>query len=308
MATWSPLLSVIRYQCSVSGPDRTSQPLSGMANVLEQQCKRVYPPPLVSLLEAAGSQHQRLRAQQNQFELVLDLPVPLGLIDQCYKCAQDLLPQLELNLRGCHLVYKSKWNRKVQHQLKLVLLGSETLVLGSSSFQQADEWRRVIQEVSADGFTRLSTGGRLSRAELQRFVVRRPVLVLVSGPGLGTQSRDLVPGPGPRSWSLDPVSGPGLGTQSRDLVPGPGLWTRSPVPVPGPGLRTRSPDPVSGPTGSQPCGGCCAVARLPERDDELSVAESAVPGGRRPAPHVWGGRGGERGRALASVHHPAQRL
>ncbi|XP_056889801.1 actin filament-associated protein 1-like 2 isoform X1 [Takifugu flavidus] len=66
----------------------------------------------------------------------------------CYKCAQDLLPQLELNLQGCHLVYKSKCNRKVQHQLKLVLLGSETLVLGYSSFQQADEWRRVIQEVS----------------------------------------------------------------------------------------------------------------------------------------------------------------
>ncbi|XP_032372511.1 actin filament-associated protein 1-like 2 isoform X1 [Etheostoma spectabile] len=67
----------------------------------------------------------------------------------CYKCAQDLLPQLELNLRGCQLFYKSKSNRKIQHQLKLVLLGSETLVLGYSSFQQADEWRRVIEEVSA---------------------------------------------------------------------------------------------------------------------------------------------------------------
>ncbi|XP_070760697.1 actin filament-associated protein 1-like 2 isoform X2 [Enoplosus armatus] len=69
----------------------------------------------------------------------------------CYKCAQDLLPQLELNLRGCQLVYKSKSNRKIQHQLKLVLLGSETLVLGYSSFQQADEWKRVIEEVSVGG-------------------------------------------------------------------------------------------------------------------------------------------------------------
>nr|XP_020450917.1 actin filament-associated protein 1-like 2 [Monopterus albus]XP_020450918.1 actin filament-associated protein 1-like 2 [Monopterus albus] len=67
----------------------------------------------------------------------------------CYKCARDLLPQLELNLRGCRLVYKFKINRKIHHQLKLVLLGSETLVLGYSSFQQADEWRRVIEEVSA---------------------------------------------------------------------------------------------------------------------------------------------------------------
>ncbi|XP_029294900.1 actin filament-associated protein 1-like 2 isoform X2 [Cottoperca gobio] len=69
----------------------------------------------------------------------------------CYKCAQDLLPQLELNLRGCQLFYKSKSNRKIQHQLKLVLLGSESLVLGYSSFQQADEWRKVIEEVSVGG-------------------------------------------------------------------------------------------------------------------------------------------------------------
>ncbi|KAM9360732.1 actin filament-associated protein 1-like 2 [Symphorus nematophorus] len=66
----------------------------------------------------------------------------------CYKCAQDLLPQMELNLRGCQLVYKSKSNRKIQHQLKLVLPGSETLVLGYSSYQQADEWKKVIEEVS----------------------------------------------------------------------------------------------------------------------------------------------------------------
>ncbi|XP_044189960.1 actin filament-associated protein 1-like 2 isoform X1 [Thunnus albacares] len=69
----------------------------------------------------------------------------------CYKCARDLLPQLELSLRGCQLVYKSKSNRKIQHQLKLVLLGSETLVLGYNSFQQADEWRKVIEEVSVGG-------------------------------------------------------------------------------------------------------------------------------------------------------------
>ncbi|XP_036953650.1 actin filament-associated protein 1-like 2 [Acanthopagrus latus] len=69
----------------------------------------------------------------------------------CYKCAQDLLPQLELSLRGCQLVYKSKCNRKIQHQLKLVPLGSETLVLGYSTYQQADEWKKVIEEVSVGG-------------------------------------------------------------------------------------------------------------------------------------------------------------
>lgn len=77
---------------------------------------------------------------------VFDLFVPVCLLlclRQCYKCARDLLPQLELNLRGCQLVYKSKSSRKIQHQLKLVLLGSETLVLGYSTFQQADEWKKV---------------------------------------------------------------------------------------------------------------------------------------------------------------------
>ncbi|XP_028270458.1 actin filament-associated protein 1-like 2 [Parambassis ranga] len=69
----------------------------------------------------------------------------------CYKCARDLLPQLEVNLRGCQLVYKSKSGGKIQHQLKLVPLGADTLVLGYSSFHQADEWRRVMEEASVGG-------------------------------------------------------------------------------------------------------------------------------------------------------------
>ncbi|GAA6230501.1 actin filament-associated protein 1-like 1 isoform X2 [Lates japonicus] len=83
----------------------------------------------------------------------------------CYKCARDLLPQLELNLRGCQLVYKSKSNGKIQHQLKLVLLGSETLVLGYSSFQQADEWRKVIEEVSAGGEVETQSSSSLIRSD-----------------------------------------------------------------------------------------------------------------------------------------------
>ncbi|KAM9822583.1 actin filament-associated protein 1-like 2 isoform X1 [Syngnathus typhle] len=66
----------------------------------------------------------------------------------CYKCARDLLPHLQLSLRGCQLVYKLKSNRKIPHQLKLLLLGADTLVLGYSSFEQAEEWRQVIEELS----------------------------------------------------------------------------------------------------------------------------------------------------------------
>ncbi|XP_036069302.1 actin filament-associated protein 1-like 2 isoform X3 [Oryzias melastigma] len=66
----------------------------------------------------------------------------------CYKCARDLLPQLELNLLGSQVFYKCKTHSKIQHQLKVAPVGSDSLVLGYSSFQQAEEWRMVIQEVS----------------------------------------------------------------------------------------------------------------------------------------------------------------
>nr|XP_061835950.1 actin filament-associated protein 1-like 2 isoform X3 [Nerophis lumbriciformis]XP_061835952.1 actin filament-associated protein 1-like 2 isoform X3 [Nerophis lumbriciformis] len=68
----------------------------------------------------------------------------------CYKCARDLLPQTEVNLRGCQLVYKVKTSGRVQHQLKLLLPGSHTLVLGYSTSQQAHEWRKVIEELSEE--------------------------------------------------------------------------------------------------------------------------------------------------------------
>ncbi|XP_041855425.1 actin filament-associated protein 1-like 2 isoform X2 [Melanotaenia boesemani] len=83
----------------------------------------------------------------------------------CYKCARDLLPQLELNLRGCKLVYKSKTNARIQHQLKLMLLGSDSLVLGYSSFQQADEWRRAIEEVSVGGEVKTRSFSSLNKSE-----------------------------------------------------------------------------------------------------------------------------------------------
>ncbi|XP_047448877.1 actin filament-associated protein 1-like 2 [Mugil cephalus] len=84
----------------------------------------------------------------------------------CYKCARDLLPQLELNLRGCQLVYKSKSNGKIQHQLKLVPLGSDSLVLGYTSFQQADEWRKAIEEVSVGDEIETRSYSSLNKSEL----------------------------------------------------------------------------------------------------------------------------------------------
>lgn len=61
---------------------------------------------------------------------------------KCFKCAKDLQPLLEIKLTGCQVVYKSKHNKKMQHELKVVS-ESETLILGFQSCGQAEEWRKV---------------------------------------------------------------------------------------------------------------------------------------------------------------------
>ncbi|KAM3610716.1 uncharacterized protein V6R79_007952 [Siganus canaliculatus] len=114
----------------------------------------------------------------------------------CYKCAQDLLPQLDLSLRGCQLVYKNKGNGKIQHQLKLVPLGSDTLVLGYGSFQQADEWKRVIEEVSAGSGSGLETRSSSSLFRSQELLSCRSSTVLTD-----SESKP------PVRWSLDPDKG-----------------------------------------------------------------------------------------------------
>ncbi|KAJ8380006.1 hypothetical protein SKAU_G00007840 [Synaphobranchus kaupii] len=69
----------------------------------------------------------------------------------CYKCAKDLHPLLEVSLKGCHVVYKSKHGKKMQHKLKVVA-GSDTVVMGFQSCQQAEEWRKIIEEVSGSSY------------------------------------------------------------------------------------------------------------------------------------------------------------
>ncbi|XP_069070083.1 actin filament-associated protein 1-like 2 isoform X2 [Pleurodeles waltl] len=66
----------------------------------------------------------------------------------CYKCARDLQPLLQLDLRGCRVAYKPKHSKKMQHELK-ICGSSETLVMGFQSRQQAEEWRKVIEDVSS---------------------------------------------------------------------------------------------------------------------------------------------------------------
>ncbi|KAK7146413.1 hypothetical protein R3I93_013992 [Phoxinus phoxinus] len=69
----------------------------------------------------------------------------------CFKCAKDLHPLLELNLTGCYVVNKPKHSKKMQHELKVVA-SADTVILGFQSSTQAEEWRKIIEEVSGSSY------------------------------------------------------------------------------------------------------------------------------------------------------------
>ncbi|XP_030820126.1 actin filament-associated protein 1-like 2 isoform X2 [Camarhynchus parvulus] len=68
----------------------------------------------------------------------------------CFRCAADLQPVLELDLRGCRVTAKDKRGKKMPHALKVTGTAGEVLVIGFQSRQQAEDWRKVIEEVSSD--------------------------------------------------------------------------------------------------------------------------------------------------------------
>ncbi|XP_061328567.1 actin filament-associated protein 1-like 2 isoform X3 [Pezoporus flaviventris] len=89
----------------------------------------------------------------------------------CFRYAADPQPVLELDLRGCHVTCKAKQGRKMPHTLKVTGTAGEVLVIGFQSRQQAEDWRKVIEEVSSNapgGLASISTpsppSSRLSRA------------------------------------------------------------------------------------------------------------------------------------------------
>ncbi|XP_061205784.1 actin filament-associated protein 1-like isoform X3 [Neopsephotus bourkii] len=88
----------------------------------------------------------------------------------CFRYAADPQPVLELDLRGCHVTCKAKQGKKMPHTLKVTGTAGEVLVIGFQSRQQAEDWRKVIEEVSSDapgGLASISTpsppSSRLSR-------------------------------------------------------------------------------------------------------------------------------------------------
>ncbi|XP_017323006.1 actin filament-associated protein 1-like 2 isoform X2 [Ictalurus punctatus] len=86
----------------------------------------------------------------------------------CFKCAKDLHPLLEMKLTGCQVVYKSKHSKKMQHELKVVS-GSDTLILGFQSCSQAEEWRKIIEELSGSSYCEPESTGSSSFLKSERL-------------------------------------------------------------------------------------------------------------------------------------------
>ncbi|XP_040480466.1 actin filament-associated protein 1-like 2 isoform X4 [Ursus maritimus] len=86
----------------------------------------------------------------------------------CYKSSKDHSPQLDVSLRGSSVTHKEKQVRKKEHKLKITPLNADVIVLGLQSRDQAEQWLRVIQEVSGLPSEGASEGSQYT-ADAQRL-------------------------------------------------------------------------------------------------------------------------------------------
>ncbi|RXM35971.1 Actin filament-associated protein 1-like 2 [Acipenser ruthenus] len=61
----------------------------------------------------------------------------------CYKSSKDQNPQLDVSLVGCSVVYKEKQVKKKEHNLKIIPLTGDVIVLGLQSKEQTEQWLKV---------------------------------------------------------------------------------------------------------------------------------------------------------------------
>lgn len=66
----------------------------------------------------------------------------------CYKSSKDRQPHLRLALDICSVIYVPKDSRHKRHELRFSQGAAEVLVLALQSQEQAEEWLKVIREVS----------------------------------------------------------------------------------------------------------------------------------------------------------------
>ncbi|KAJ8386558.1 hypothetical protein AAFF_G00168840 [Aldrovandia affinis] len=67
----------------------------------------------------------------------------------CYKSSKEQVPQLDVSLVGCSVVYKEKQLKKKEHKLKITPVGAEAIVLGMQSKEQTQLWLKAIQDISS---------------------------------------------------------------------------------------------------------------------------------------------------------------
>ncbi|XP_041124530.1 actin filament-associated protein 1-like 2 isoform X1 [Polyodon spathula] len=66
----------------------------------------------------------------------------------CYKSSKDQSPQLDVSLVGCSVVYKEKQVKKKEHNLKIIPITGDVIVLGLQSKEQTEQWLKAIQEIT----------------------------------------------------------------------------------------------------------------------------------------------------------------
>ncbi|XP_011898396.1 PREDICTED: actin filament-associated protein 1-like 2 isoform X13 [Cercocebus atys] len=91
----------------------------------------------------------------------------------CYKSSKDHSPQLDVNLLGSSVVHKEKQVRKKEHKLKITPMNADVIVLGLQSKDQAEQWLRVIQEVSGLPSEGASEGNQYT-PDAQRLNCQKP--------------------------------------------------------------------------------------------------------------------------------------
>ncbi|XP_055447696.1 actin filament-associated protein 1-like 2 isoform X3 [Psammomys obesus] len=91
----------------------------------------------------------------------------------CYKSSKDHSPQLDVSLLGSSVVHKEKQVRKKEHKLKITPMNADVIVLGLQSKDQAEQWLRVIQEVSCLPSEGASEGNQYT-PDAQRLNCQKP--------------------------------------------------------------------------------------------------------------------------------------
>ncbi|XP_043911756.1 actin filament-associated protein 1-like 2 isoform X2 [Protopterus annectens] len=128
----------------------------------------------------------------------------------CYKSSKDHSAQLDICLLGCTVTYKMKQEKKKEHKLKIVPTGADVIVLGLQSKDQAEQWLKVIQEVSGVQQEIISEGLQTSPEILRFNCTKTDLSERCSAASESGSSTDGHPDTPSEAKDVKKKSGPGL--------------------------------------------------------------------------------------------------